>query len=168
MSEQSTYDAGYSRIERINDRILVTDDTQALDLLLPHYGLSTHNGLTVGALFNFKALRLNRIDDRSMVASDLSFIAGDHRETSPPMGVEYDAPFTPIDLFENEPIILGRDTRFNPDNLDILADSRVSRQHLKITPSLGEKGLLLAILDSGSMNGSRLLVHAMNPTALVH
>lgn len=159
MNEQSTFDAEYAVIERINDHVLITDDTQAIDLLLPHYGLSTHRGIALGASFDFKTLRLNRIDDRSMVASDLSFVPGDHREILPQLGAEYDAPYMPIDLIEDEPVVLGRDPQYNLNHLDILADARVSRRHIKLTPSLGEKGLMLAIRDSGSMNGSSLLVH---------
>jgi pSer/pThr/pTyr-binding forkhead associated (FHA) protein len=155
MSEYSTYDIGYTSPQRVRETVHIDDTVSHIDILLPFAEEDLRDGFRwVNSIR--KTLRLSRIDERSLVLSDLSSIKGDHGNNPPAFRAEDDLPFDVMDIMDQETATYGRD--HNPANLEILANPLVSREHLRITPYLGEAGLSLAFSDQRSTNGSGLVV----------
>lgn len=155
MSEQATFDISYSAPQRVREVVQIDETVSHIDILLPHSEESYVDGLRwVNALR--KALRIHRIDERSIMLSDLSSLEGDHFYRAPDRGAEEAMPAMVMDVIDNETVTYGRN--HNPADLEILSDRLISREHLKITPRLGEAGLVLAFTDEMSTNGSDLVV----------
>lgn len=145
MTEINTYDAlAYGKIPRMND--VVSIDTDApnvahIDIMLP-------NGFNSA----WKALRLHRIDTRSLVVSDLSSLSTEHELDFPVSDTDF--PSMVVDLFPDEEMVFGRN--HNPEHLPILDTVVISRRHFALRPAIGEAGLMLALYDLQSHNGSIL------------
>ena len=155
MSEQETFDISYAAPRRVREVVQIDETVSHIDILLPHSEESYVDGMRwVNALR--KVLRVHRIDERSIILSDLSSLEGDHFYQAPSSGAEETMPAMVMDIFDSETAVYGRD--YNPAGLEILSDRLISREHLKITPRLGEAGLMLAFTDEISTNGSDLVV----------
>lgn len=155
MSEQATFDISYTPPQRVRETIHVDETISHIDILLPHAEESFVDGMRwVNALR--KALRIHHIDEHSLLLSDLSSIEGDHYFQAPVTAAEENMPTIALDIVDSETAAYGRN--HNPANLDILSDRLISREHLRITPYLGEAGLVLAFTDEVSTNGSDLVV----------
>lgn len=129
----------YHAIPRV-DEAFVVGPASYVDLLLP----STAN--------HRARLRLHDITERWIQAIDLSAHAG----YVPEGDALLEAPYGAFDTFElDETFIVGRD--HNPDNLPALNSLTVSREHLGLRVSLGSCGLILAIKDLGSHNGTEII-----------
>lgn len=160
MSERSTFELGYSAPERVNETVPIDHNVSHIDILLPQNREEWRDGFHWVNVVK-KALRVSRIDERSLVLSDLSAFEGNH-DTAPPVPhSEFDAPYDVMDIIPEEDYILGRE--HNPAGLTILRSELVSRRHLAITPHLGEAGLSLAFRDTASVNGSALRVYRTSP-----
>ena len=113
-----------------------------IDLLLP----STAN--------HRARLRLHDITELWIQAIDHSA----HPGYAPEGDALLEAPYGAFDTFElDETFIIGRD--HNPDNLSALNSLTVSREHLSLRVSLGSCGLILAIKDLGSHNGTEIVTN---------
>lgn len=156
MSELSTFELGYSAPERVNETIMIDETVSHIDILLPQNVEQWQDGLRWVNTIQ-KALRLSRIDERSLVISDLSALTGDHATVTPVTESEFGQPFDVMDIHPEEPYIIGRE--HNPSHLPLLQNVLVSHRHLAITPHLGELGLGLTLRDLNSTNGSSLRVH---------
>ena len=155
MSEHATFDISYSAPQRVREVVQIDETVSHIDILLPHSEESYVDGLRwVNSLR--KALRVHHIDGRSMILSDLSSIEGDHFYQAPAPGTEEALPAMVVDILDEETATYGRE--HNPAGLEILSDRLISREHLKITPRIGEAGLTLAFSDEISTNGSGLAV----------
>lgn len=156
MSEHATFQLEHAAPQRVDEAIAIDDDVSHVDILLLHSQESWRDGMRwVDAVR--KALRLSRIDERSLVLTDLSSLPGDHLVTPPDAGAEIGLPYDVMDIFPDEPQAYGRN--HNPADLPLLRGDLISREHFTITPQLGEAGLKLVIRDSHSVNGSALRVH---------
>ena len=160
MSERSTFELGYSAPERVNETVLIDDDVSHIDILLPQNREEWRDGFHWINVVR-KSLRVSRIDERSLVLSDLSAFDGSHDAAPPAPESEFGAPYDVMDIIPEEDYVLGRE--HNPADLPILRSEVVSRRHLVITPYLGETGLLLAFRDTSSVNGSGLRVYRTAP-----
>lgn len=137
----------YHAIPRV-DRRLIMEPESYVDVMLP----STANIQS--------RLRLYDVNPRWIRAVDLS----DYPYRLPDDIEGLDAPRTVFDEFElDEEIIIGRE--HNPDNLPILDKNVISRRHFSLAVSLGNRGVILAIKDLGSHNGTEI---AMNETFHLH
>ena len=77
MSEQVTFDLSYAAPQRVHEVVRIDETVSHIDILLPHSEESYADGLRwVNSLR--KALRVHRIDERSLMLSDLSSVDGDH------------------------------------------------------------------------------------------
>ena len=95
---------------------------------------------------------MHDITDRWIRAVDLSAYPG----YAPEGDALLEAPYGAFDTFElDEDFIVGRD--HNPDNLPALNTLTISREQLSLRVSLGERGLMLAIKDLGSRNGTEIV-----------
>lgn len=136
------FDLPYQPIPRVDERFVMEPESY-VDLLLPSDANSRSR------------LRLFDVNDRWIRAVDLS--AYPENCIPSPAGM-HDAPQGAFDDFELDyPFFIGR--HYNPDNLPILANLTVSREHLSLTVSLGSRGVMLAIRDLHSRNGT---VHVKN------
>ena len=156
MSEFATFQLDHTAPERVDETISIDENVSHIDVLLLHNHEQWRDGMRWVEAVR-KALRLSRIDERSLVLTDLSSLAGDHEYDAPPAGSEYGLPYDVMDIFPDETQPFGRN--HNPASLPILAGELVSREHFSITPRLGEAGLQLTIHDARSVNGSRLKIH---------
>lgn len=142
MSEQfKTADLAlpYHTIPRIDERFMLQEDSY-VDILLPSMGNEPSR------------LRLHDIHERWIRAIDLSAYIG----YLPEADDMTDAPYGAFDDFElGEEFFIGRD--HNPNHLPVLDKKTVSRSHLGITLSIGECGLILALKDLGSHNGTEIV-----------
>jgi hypothetical protein len=149
----------------MHEVVSIDESVSHIDVLLLANQESWRDGMRwVGAMH--KALRLSRIDERSLVLTDLSSLPGDHQRESPPAGSELELPYDVMDIYDNEPQLFGRN--HNPANFALLRSELTSREHFSITPHLGEAGLRLAIRDERSVNGSSLRVHHLAPELARH
>lgn len=131
----------YHAIPRVDSHLIMEPDSY-VDVLLP----STANLQS--------KLRLYDVNSRWIRAIDLS----DYPYRLPEDDRLLDAPHVVFDEFElGEEIIIGRE--HNPGNLPILNKNVVSRRHFSLAVSLGNRGIILAIKDLGSHNGTEI---AMN------
>ena len=131
----------YHAIPRVDQQFVVDQDSY-LDVMLP----STTNHLA--------RLRLHDINDRWIQAIDLSA----HQGYVPEGEALLSAPHGAFDSFDlDEEFVIGRD--HNPDNLPVLNSLTVSRAHLSLRVSLGECGLILAIKDLSSHNGTEIVMN---------
>lgn len=131
----------YHAIPRIDEQFVVNPESH-VDILLP------------GTINDRARLRLHDINDRWIQAIDLSA----YRGYAPEGEALMQAPHGAFDDFElGEEFVIGRD--HNPDNLPCLDSLTVSREHLRITVSLGEHGIVLAIKDLGSRNGTEIVMN---------
>jgi hypothetical protein len=156
MSERSTFEIGhYTTPQRVNETVLVDDTVSHIDILLPFAEEAHREGLRWVDSIR-KTLRLHRIDERSLVLSDLSSIKGGQEHNPVAPGIEHEMPFDVMDVIDGESVLYGRD--HNPAELEILANPLVSREHFKITSHLGSTGLKLSFEDERSTNGSTIVV----------
>lgn len=160
MSERSTFELGYSAPERVNETVLIDHDVSHIDILLPQNREEWRDGFHWVNVVK-KALRVSRIDERSLVLSDLSAFDGNHDTMPPAPHSEFGMPHDVMDIIPEEDYILGRE--HNPSGLTILSSEVVSRRHLVITPRLGEAGLSLTFRDAASVNGSALRIYRTSP-----
>lgn len=132
----------YQPIPRLNEAFYV-DESSYVDLMLPSSGSGSERS----------RLRLYDINDRWIKAVDLSGLRFVPEHDEPAF---LDAPHSVLDNFElDQPFALGR--HHNPDNLPILNKNVVSRSHIEITLRMGHHGLILALLDLSSHNGTDLV-----------
>lgn len=131
----------YSAIPRV-DQHLIMEPNSYVDVMLP----STAN--------HQSRLRLYDVNTRWIRAVDLSEfpyrVPEDDQLLAAPHGL--------FDEFEfGEEIVVGREN--NPDNLPILSKNVISRAHFSLAVSLGNRGIILAIKDLGSHNGTEILMN---------
>lgn len=155
MSERATFDLPYPAPERANEIIAIDETVTHIDILLPYSQERWQDGMRWVTAVR-KALRLSRIDERSLVLTDLSSLPNGHDILPPHAGSEIGLPHDVMDIYPDEAQQFGRS--HNPADLPILRSELVSRNHFSITPRLGEAGLSLAILDLSSVNGSGVRV----------
>lgn len=151
MSEQSTFEISYTSPERVKETVLIDEYVSHIDILLPYPGETLIDGIRLVNSVR-KALRIHSINERSLVLSDLSSLSGNHLTERLPHDAQDGMPFDVMDIEDGEAVIYGRE--HNPANLEILANTFISREHFKITPHLGSTGLKLALWDWRSTNGS--------------
>ena len=156
MSEYATFQLEHAAPARVSETIAIDETVSHIDVLLLHNHERWHDDMRWVEAVR-KALRLSRIDERSLVLSDLSSLPGDHQYIAPVAGSELGLPYDVMDIFPEEPQLYGRE--HNPSGLPLLSGELVSREHFSITPHLGDAGLRLTIHDSRSVNGSALVVH---------
>lgn len=131
-------------LPRLNEAFYV-DENSYVDLMLPSNGSGSERA----------RLRLYDFTDRWIRAADFSGFRFVPEHDDPEF---FTAPHATFDDFElGEPFAIGR--HHNPDNLPILNKNVVSRVQLSITVSLGHRGLLLALHDHASHNGTELIMN---------
>ena len=165
MSEHATFQLEHATPERVDETVVVDESLSHIDILLLHNKESWRDGMRWVEAVR-KALRLSRIDERSLVLTDMSSLPGDHLLTPPPAGAEIGLPYDVMDIFPEETTLYGRD--HNPGGLPLLGGELTSREHLRITPHLGAAGLSLAISDVRSVNGSALRSYQHSAEPLLH
>lgn len=131
----------YQTIPRVNERFIMEPNSY-VDVMLP----SSANERS--------RLRLYDVNDRWIRAVDLSAYPYRIPEDDDLLEAHYGA----FDTFElNEEIVVGRE--HNPDNLPILNKNVISRRHFSLAVSLGNRGIILAIKDINSHNGTEVLMN---------
>lgn len=165
MSQHATFQLEHAAPRRVQETIAVDETLSHIDILLLYNQEAWRDGMRWVEATR-KALRLNRIDERSLVLTDLSSLPGDHLNYPPAAGSEIGLPSDVMDIFPDETVLYGRE--HNPSRLPLLAGELTSREHLRITPHLGATGLSLTIADVRSVNGSQLRTyqHSGEPLAL--
>ncbi|GEM_PF-1817097 len=157
MSERFTVDFPLPRPPRMDETVTIDDSVRHIDVLLPYPAEAVQDGLRFFNL-SWKPLRINRIDERSLVLNDLSGVqmpAGHELPTD----IDPAVPYEVMDIYGGAERVFGRHPSANLAQLAILDTFYMSRSHFSIAAQLDEAGLSLHFRDLDSKNGSQLRVH---------